>query len=209
MMQLSKAAVKKQSPYSAAMTRDQYLFYEVRTTAKLIYEGLNEEEVIERIVSENLYQYPTEKSLRRTALACLKRLRALEDEALIHAIATESAEVAKQISLYAMMKHYRIVWDFMVTVIGEKYRVGNTSFGKMDVNVFFMRLQEQDDFVATWSDSTIKKLKQVLTKTLVDNDYIDSTKAETLNPVMISPLLQEGIRRNHDEAALIAFNCFM
>lgn len=209
MMQLSKAAVKKQSPYSAAMTRDQYLFHEVRTTAKLIHEGLNEEEAVERIVAENLYQYPTEKSLRRTALACLRRLRALEDETLIHGVATESSETAKQICLYAMMKQFRLVWDFMITVIGEKYRVGNMSFGKTDVNVFFMRLQEQDDFVATWSDSTIKKLKQVLTKTLVDNDYIDSTKAETLNPVMISPLLQEGIRRNHDEAALVAFNCFM
>lgn len=209
MMQLSKAALRKQSPYSAGMTREQYLFHEVRTTAKLLAEGLTPEEARERIISENLYQYPTEKSLQKISRGCLKRIEALGDEELIRAIATESSDVAKQICLYAMMKHYRIVWDFMITVIGEKYRLHDTSFGKVDVNAFFMRLQEQDDFVATWSDSTIKKLKQVLTKTLVDNDYIDSTRAETLNPVMISPLLEEGIRRNHDEVALPAFNCFM
>ena len=68
----------------------------------------------------------------------------------------------------------------MVTVIGEKYRLKDTSFGKIDLNVFFMRLQEQDDYVATWSDSTVTKLKQVLQKTLVDNEYIDSTKSRSI-----------------------------
>ena len=209
MTQKSKAALQSASPYNAAITREQYLFYEVRTTAKLLTEGLSADEVAERIVSENLFQYPTEKSVRKMALACLRRLDALQDETLVQAIATQSSDVAKQICLYAMMKQYRLVWDFMVTVIGEKYRLKDTSFGKIDLNVFFMRLQEQDDYVATWSDSTVTKLKQVLQKTLVDNEYIDSTKAEHLNPVLISPVLENAIRRNNDDAALVAFNCFM
>ena len=155
MTQKSKAALQSASPYNAAITREQYLFYEVRTTAKLLTEGLSADEVAERIVSENLFQYPTEKSVRKMALACLRRLDALQDETLVQAIATQSSDVAKQICLYAMMKQYRLVWDFMVTVIGEKYRLKDTSFGKIDLNVFFMRLQEQDDYVATWSDSTV------------------------------------------------------
>lgn len=209
MTQKSKAALQSASPYNAAITREQYLFYEVRTTAKLLTEGLNADEVAERIVSENLFQYPTEKSVRKMALACLRRLGALQDESLVQAIAIQPSDVAKQICLYAMMKQYRLVWDFMVTVIGEKYRLKDTSFGKIDLNVFFMRLQEQDDYVATWSDSTVTKLKQVLQKTLVDNEYIDSTKAEHLNPVLISPVLENAIRSNNDDAALVAFNCFM
>lgn len=209
MTQKSKAALQSASPYNAAITREQYLFYEVRTTAKLLTEGLSADEVAERIVSENLFQYPTEKSVRKMALACLRRLDALQDETLVQAIATQSSDVAKQICLYAMMKQYRLVWDFMVTVIGEKYRLKDISFGKIDLNVFFMRLQEQDDYVATWSDSTVTKLKQVLQKTLVDNEYIDSTKAEHLNPVLISPVLENAIRSNNDDAALVAFNCFM
>lgn len=209
MTQKSKAALQSASPYNAAITREQYLFYEVRTTAKLLTEGLSADEVAERIVSENLFQYPTEKSVRKMALACLRRLDALQDESLVQAIATQPSDVAKQICLYAMMKQYRLVWDFMVTVIGEKYRLRDSSFGKIDLNVFFMRLQEQDDYVATWSDSTVTKLKQVLQKTLVDNEYIDSTKAEHLNPVLISPVLENAIRSNNDDAALVAFNCFM
>jgi len=209
MAQKAKTALQSVSPYNAAITREQFLFYEVRTTAKLLTEGLAADEVAERIVSDNLFQYPTEKSVRKMALACLRRLDALNDKTLVQSIVTQPSDVAKQICLYAMMKQYRLVWDFMVSVIGEKYRLRDTSFGKIDLNVFFMRLQEQDDYVATWSDSTITKLKQVLIKTLVDNEYIESTKAEQLNPVLLSPVLENAIRSNNDDAALIAFNCFM
>lgn len=209
MAQKAKTVLQSASPYNAAITREQFLFYEVRITAKLLCEGLSADEVAERIVSDNLLQYPTEKSVRKMALACLRRLDALQEETLVQAIAAQPSEVAKQICLYAMMKQYRLVWDFMISVVGEKYRLRDTSFGKIDLNVFFMRLQEQDDYVATWSDSTITKLKQVLAKALVDNGYIDSPKAGKLNPVLLSPVLENAIRSNNDAAALAAFNCFI
>lgn len=208
MDQNTKAALRAASPYSAVITREQFLFYEVRTTAELLNEGLSSEEVVEHIVSENLFQYPTEKSLRRMANACLKRLSSIEDDSLVEAIATEPSNVAKQICLYAMMKQYRLIWDFMITVIGEKYRSSDNTYGKIDLNSFFLRLQEQDDGVATWSDSTIEKLKQVITKTLVENEYLDNNRATKLNPVTINSVLENSIRENGDDIALVAFNCF-
>lgn len=207
MLSKDKTALREASPYNAAITREQFLFYEVRTTAKLIREGLNNEEVVDRIVRENLFQYPTEKSVKKMALACLRRLEALDDSSLVEALATQPSDVSKQICLYAMMRQYRLVWDFMLTVIGSKYRLLDTSFGKIDLNGYFMRLQEQDDWVATWSDSTINKLKQVLQKTLVENEYLDSVDADHLNPVLISPLLENAIRASGQELALPAFNC--
>ena len=195
------------SPYNAAITREQFLFYEMRATAKLTVEGFGDEDVVEHIVCDNLFQYPTEKSVRRMALACIRRLEALEDKTLVAAIADEPSDIAKQICLYAMMRQYRLVWDFMLTVIGEKYRNLNSSFSKADLNIFFIRLAEQDDWVATWSDKTIAKLRQVLMKTLVENEYLDSTKSERLNPVLISPILESAIREAGQEIALPAFNC--
>ena len=203
----SNNTLKDASPYSAVLTREQFLFYETRITAKLLEEGLSREEVIDRIVAENLFQYPTEKSIRRMALVCCHRLEALNDKSLQSAIATQPSEVAKQICLYAMMKQYRLVWDFMITVIGSKYRNFDMSFGKIDLNTFFARLQEQDSWVATWSDSTVAKIKQVLAKILVENDYLDSISSDHLNPVLISTLLENGIRSNNDIIALAAFNC--
>jgi hypothetical protein len=207
MLDKSNIALRDASPYNAAITREQFLFYEVRTTAKLKCEGLSDEEVVERIVQDNLFQFPTEKSVRKVAGGCLRRLEALGDESLVEALASQPSTVARQICLYAMIRQYRLVWEFMVTVIGNKYRLLDTSFGKIDLNSFFMRLQEQDDWVATWSDSTITKLKQVLVKLLVDNEYLDSIKSDHLNPVWLNSVLENAIRANNDDAVLPAFNC--
>ena len=208
MPQKNAMSSKKADSYSAVITREQFLFYEMRTTARLINEGSDKNKVIERIVSDNLFQYPTEKSVRRMALACVRRLESMNDDTLVAAIAVQPSDVAKQICLYAMMCQYRLVWDFMLTVIGDKYRKLDSSFSKMDINVFFMQLQEQDDQVASWSDSTITKMKQVLAKMLVENEYLDSTDANHLNPVLISPLLENAIREDGQGIVLPAFNCF-
>lgn len=199
---------RSHSPYNASITREPFLFYEMRTTAKLKNEGYSDDEIMERIVLENLFQYPTERSVKTIVKACILRLNALNDNCLVQAIATQPSDVAKQICLYAMMKQFRLVWDFMVTVIGEKYRLRDMAYNKMDLNTFFLRLQEQDDGVATWSESTIAKIKQVLNKVLVENDYLDSTKADLLNPVYLNPLLENAIRNNNDDVALPAFNYF-
>jgi hypothetical protein len=198
------------SPYkgSAQITRNPFLFYEMRTTATLIQEGLDDKEIINRIVTENLFQYPTEKSIRQMAKACVERLKGMGDEALIEAVASQSSDTAKQICLYAMMKQYRLVWDFMITVIGEKYRLQDFSFGQMDVNVFFMRMQEQDDYVAGWSENTMKKLRQILIRILKENDYLDTIKSDHINPVWLNPILENAIKNNNDDRALTAFNCF-
>ena len=200
-------ALKAVSPYNAAITREQFLFYEMRITAKLLNEGLDKDHVVERIISENLFQYPTERSVRKMALACIRRLEALGDNTLISAIATQPSSIAKQICLYAMMRQYRLVWDFMLTVIGDKYQKLDGSFSRMDLNAFFIRLQEQDNWVATWSNSTITKVRQVLAKMLVENEYLDSVDATHLNPVLISSLLENAIREDGQEIALPAFNC--
>lgn len=209
MYQRADRSQKESSPYSAVITREQFLFYEMRTTAKLVAEGLNDEQVADRITSDNLFQYPTEKSVRRMALTCLRRLKALDDPKLVAAIASQPSDVSKQICLYAMMKQYRLVWDFMITVVGAKYENRDMSFSRMDFNVFMMCLQEQDDWVASWSDSTVTKVKQVLARILVDNEYLDSTAADRLNPVLIYPILEDAIRSSGDTKALTAFNCLV
>jgi hypothetical protein len=170
-------------------------------------EGLPEELIKETIYKENLFQYPTEKTVRRMASTCIRRLKALDDVGLVSAIATQPSDVAKQIVLYAMMKQYRLVWDFMITVIGTKYETYDMSFGRLDLNAFIIRLQEQDDWVASWSDETIKKIKQVLAAVLVENEYLDNASADHLNPVLIHPILEDAIRCSGDIQALKAFNC--
>lgn len=209
-MSYSVENLKVNSAYngSGRLTRDQFLFYEMRTTAKLMSNGLSDKQIADAIISDNLFQYPTEKSLKNILGACIRRLKGLDDDNLVSAVAVQPVEIAKQICLYAMMKNTRLVYDFMVDIIGEKFRVRDLSFCRADMNAFFFRIQEQDSYVAIWSDSTINKIKQVLMKTLVETEYLDNIKSDKLNPVMINSILLNSIKSKGDYAALSAFNYF-
>ena len=196
------------SDYNGGLTRGQFLFSEIRTVASLLTQGLSRKEILSTVLADNLFQFPTERMVSSILTTCFKRIDALDSETLIFELANAPADVAKQINLYAMMKYNRIVWDFMTTVIAEKYRTQEFEFSKKDLNLFFFQLQEQNDAIASWSESTISKIKQVLTKTLVECEYLDSPKATKLNMISIAPELEDELRANNDVAALAAFNCF-
>lgn len=196
------------SEYNGGLTREQFLFYEIRTVANLIEQGLDRDKIVDRICEENLFQFPTERMIKSIAKTCFQRIDALNSETLVYLLANASADVAKQINLYAMMKYNRIVWDFMTTVVGEKFRTQEFDYSRKDLNVFFFQLQEQNDNVASWSDATINKIKQVLNKCLVECGYLDTVRSTSLNIVTIAPELEDAIRADNDIAALPAFNCF-
>ena len=195
-------------PYNGSLTAEQFLFYEMRIVSKQYLEGKPIDEVIEYIKRDNLFQYPTERKISKLARACHRRIIALCNEKLVYKLANAPVEVAKQINLYAMMRYNRLVREFMTDIIAEKYRQQDLSYTKKDINVFFSRLREQNDDIAAWSEQTITKLKQVLTKCLIETEMLDSFRARELNPVFISAELESGIRENNDLTALPAFNCF-
>ena len=110
-------------PYKASFTREQFLFHEMRVIAGLMLNDFSDDEIIDQVYESNLFQYPTEKSVRRMARNCLKRIHLLNDNILIDIIANGASDSAKQVCLYAMMNQYRVIYEFMVNVIGEKYRI--------------------------------------------------------------------------------------
>ena len=195
-------------PYNGGLTSEQFLFYEMRIVSKQYLDGKPVEDIIEYVKRDNLFQYPTERKISKLVRACHRRITALGNEKLVYEMANAPIEVSKQINLYAMMRYNRLVREFMEGLVGEKYRQQDFSYTKKDINVFFSRLQEQNDDVAAWSEQTITKLKQVLTKCLLETEMIDSVKDTTLNPIFISAELETGIRENNDLTALAAFNCF-
>ena len=48
--------VSVNSKYNGGLTREQFLFHEMRTTAKLLIDGLSEEDAVNKIISDNLFQ---------------------------------------------------------------------------------------------------------------------------------------------------------
>ena len=103
------------------------------------------------------------------------------------------------------MRDSRLVAQFLVTVVGEKYRTHDPRLSRADVRVFFLHLAEQSDQVAGWSEATVKKLISVLMHVLVQSGYLAGPRARTLAPVRLAPCVRDAIARHHDEWLLPAF----
>ena len=66
--------------YNGGLTREQFLFFETKILAELLTQGYSQTEAIDRIVAENLFQFPTERMIKTIANACLRRLNLLESD---------------------------------------------------------------------------------------------------------------------------------
>ena len=190
----------------ACITREQFLMREVRTVARLRQEGLSDVDVVERVASENLIQYPTDRMVRNIASVCVKRLNALGSPALERIIASGEPEAAAQANLYAMMRTYPLVRHFMETVVAEHYRDLDYSLGKMEMNGWATRVQEDYDNIAQLSDATMKKIKQVLRNGLAQCGMLRSARSSELVPIALDLDVEDGIRELGDTDALAAFN---
>lgn len=192
--------------YSGGLTREQFLFYENRIVAKLILEDKSYEEILKQVIEEDLFQYPSKVSYKTITRACYNRLTFTGDKKIIELIANADSKTAKFTLLYAMMCQNLLVKDFMVDVVGEKYKSRVLAFDKTDVNHFFVQLISRVEEVSTWSDATIGKIKSVLVKCLAETGYLTSIKSKELNPITVDDELLDLIRDRGDFECLPAFN---
>ena len=194
--------------YRGSLTREQFLFYETRIVAQKILEGKEEKEIYDEIVNDNLFQFPTEKNIRSIARGCYKRLTETGNKKLISLIAQGPSEIAKQAALYSLMMYNAIVYDFMVEVIGEKYKTHDDTFDRSLITRFCSQLREKNETASSWSDATIKKIRSVLLRCLVEAGYLNNAYSKELNTVYLYEEVLECVKENGDEDVFPAFNYF-
>lgn len=197
------------TPYRS-ITREQYLLREARIVAALRLEGVPDAEIAARAKDENIFQYPTVRMASDIARVCLRRLDALGEgdvaAALTGLLAHGTLEQARQTNLYAMMRTYRIVWEFMVGVVGVKYATLDYSLPRREIVAFMDDLRQQSPVVAAWTDKGVQKVVQVLAKSLAETGLLESTRSDRLVPIYLDSELERLMRANGDAVALPAFN---
>ena len=194
-------------PYRGALTREQWLFREIRIVARLrLDEDLSDADIVERVVEQNLFQYPTERELKSIARALCRRLTALSDDEgrrarLARLIAHGTVDQARQTNLYAIACDYRVMWEFMTVVVASKRRQLDAHLPKREIVSFLEGLRAQDEKVAGWSDATLNKIRQVFVKCLEECGMYDRA-SEQLTSVLLDFEL-EGLVRANDDAAIL------
>ena len=192
-----------------SLTREQFLLPELRMVAAMRLEGYSDQEIVELSRSENIFQYPTTRAAQSIAKACLRRLSLLEQPDLQRLVARDigTPEQAAQINLYAMARTYRLMNDFLSVEIAMRYLTRDYTFGPAEMNYYFANLTLRNREAATWSDATIGKLKQVLRKSLAGAGLLETQRSCELQPLLLDPVVQDGMEANGDFELLPAFGC--
>lgn len=193
--------------YNGSLTREQFMFNEMRIVARLKQSGRSDAEIAERVERENLFQYPTERELKGKCKVALRRLQYISGSTfLLQTLAEGAVAEAKQAALAAMMCDSRLLAEFMILVVGEKYRLLDGTLTQKDVHLFFARLCEEDDHVKAWSLSTVKRIKSVCMNVLRENGYLGNVGSEALLPVMVSDEFASALKALGMQSFLPAFN---
>ncbi|MCX8167031.1 MAG: DUF1819 family protein [Candidatus Micrarchaeota archaeon] len=170
--------------YTATLTSDAFLYYELKQVLKLKVQGISDEQIRKKVMEENLFQYKSKRSLKRLLSSVMRRVKVLDDY-LINMVVNDPMETGKLVNLYAIMKTSRLFYEFMNEVVREKFEYNDMVLEKKDVNSFFRHKAEQSEIVAKWTDNTISKLKQVILKILTDAGVLESPKTGKLNRIIM------------------------
>ena len=84
--------------------------------------------------------------------------------------------------LYVCLKTYRLIFDIHFEVTLKKFKTGSNldAFG---ISMFIDELASKDDYVASWSNSTLEKINVQYRKALKDAGLLEDTTLQKPNAI--------------------------
>lgn len=189
--------------YSAGMTSKIFGFVESKKMAELMAAGYSKEELTQIIEEQNLFSLRDAKRLRRTVNYVYERLTSLPEEAL-SIISSSDIESGKVLVLVGIMKTDTLFGEFVYEVYRMKKILGERAIENRDLNDFFDDKANQSDEVAGWSEASVKKLKNVYIRNLVDAGLLEDAKNRTVKNIILSGKVEKMLRDNGMETYLKA-----
>lgn len=163
--------------YKSTIKSRPYLYKETKKSASLINSGLELEGIKNKSIKDNIFQLESETRKREVASIIISRLKGL-DKYSIDKIENSNVETSKVLVLYAIMKTDRLFFEFINEVYREKILLKDLYIRDKDFSNFFQSKKEQSEKVASWSEYTFKKLKQVYIRILFESGLIANQKGD-------------------------------
>lgn len=178
-----------ENKYKTSITGSGFMMYEFKQLVRFKLDGLTDQEIKEKVLEENVFQYKKTSSLKRAFGFLLDRVNAL-DAALWQMVKDEPIDVGKVINLYSIMKVDQLFYEFMQEVVRECFENDTRVLEVKNVNVFFVSKAEQSDFIENLADSTLAKLKQTYHKILLQAGMLEDLKSRELKRLLVDERLK-------------------
>lgn len=176
--------------YKSTIKSRPYLYKETKKVATLIKQGVHIDEIRNKSVEDNIFQLESEARKKEVASIIVTRLKDL-DKFIIDKISEGNVETSKMLVLYAIIKTDRLFFEFMNEVYKEKLLLRDLFLRDKDFNTFFQSKREQSEKVASWTEYTFKKLKQVYVRILFECGLIENQKGDRK---IKTPILESEVR---------------
>lgn len=218
--------VTTKSVRGGVLTREQFLPHEMRIVAALRMQGASDEQVIVRVKSENLFQYPTERMVANRATVCLRRLdamvptdavcaaRGIDPKTAVEAassltrlMASGTPTQADQAIFYSMICRYDIVRELVLVEVGERLQNFDYAFTAVDLNAFMTRFTTEYPDAARWTEATVKRIKGSLRQTLRHAGLIgegQGPESERLSPLFLDSDVERALVQLGEQSLIAA-----
>lgn len=191
--------------YNAEISAGSLLLKESREIAKLLLSRTDDQGWHQAIIIDNVLQKKAPASSKRMSRLIRNRLEVMKPD-LWKLVIHGSSDIAYQALLAAAIKHSRLLEDFLNQVIKEHFLTFNNQLTLNDWNKFLLDCENRDPSISEWSESTRRKLGQVIFRILAESRYIDSTRSMKIIPLQITPEVRHCLLENNENEIFECMN---
>ncbi len=181
---------------------------ESRIIADLLLQGATPEQWQEVVQQHNRLQKRTPASAKRVAQALRKRLERL-DEPFWRAIRDGDDQLATQVVFCSALERNLLLVEFIETVLHDAFITRAEVLETYHWNEFLDERCQRDSAISMWTESSRKKMAQVVYRMLAEVGLLESTRTMKLQHLLIRSevrSLLEDSYRNRIKACLEVSN---
>ncbi len=182
--------------YSANITAGALRLAESRLVAELLLGGADKTDWSAAVAKDNILQSRRRTTASRVVRLLRQRLEPMGSE-LWSLVATGDAEAATQAVLASAINHSRLLGDFMLSVVRDRWRTTEPRLTVSDWESFLQDCRGRAPSVSRWSHVTCQKCRATIFLILAESAYIESTARPVLQSVHIAPELLRLLEATH------------
>ena len=157
---------------------------ESRIVADLLLQGASPEQWQEVIQNQNMLQKRTPASAKRVAQALRKRLERL-DEPFWRAIRDGDDQLSTQVVFCSALERNLLLVEFIETVVRDAFITRAGVLESYHWNEFLDERCQRDPAISSWTESSRKKMAQVVYRMLAEVGLLESSRNMKLQNLLI------------------------
>jgi len=167
---------------------------ESRHIATLLLNDASAEVWAEEILTKNILQKKSLGTAARVTRGLKRRLSAL-DKVLLSALTEADDSLAKQIALTSVLNVNPMLLGFFDTVLAEAYLGQQENLHLYQWDDYLRAYEQRDPSVAEWSETSTKKVRQIVIRILSECGYLSDTKSRRLQKLVVHPELRQMLEK--------------